>query len=729
MKYFLLSFSIFVFTLKGFGADSLDISRTQLSTPYPSIFTGMSSMSLNDQVIIDTDYSGATLSSALSDTILALTRPLGIRNFRFPGGTIGNFYHFHGKGYGIDTSETNCAPGRIGFPWANSFVKFDRKADKNIIDYFIAEMQAYQQAGESVDVNFRLNSMTHFYKGDLIPFSDSIQYIISVYLNNNTALLNSNGDRFLDSTNISIYALSLYNMQQNGLFKRIKDKLLHTPGFYSRFRENLDALDYLKAKHIPVSRVEIGNETDGQYIIYDDDLSYSGYDCQSNTIFSDTLFVNFPIKYFFEGLLKNWIVSSLYADSIKARYNLPCGIPAAVRFTYLQPDSSYHPVFMHPYNLSAKTKDLWNAYYGLQPNIRALIPHLYFQNYISCDDYSLFPNKPFLNKLSEAFIRSYCDNSILYNLRTISSVAGYKPLWVTEWNFTENSYATGTFLQALYIYHFLRKSVQIYEQYPRMTENWNYHLLASSYYPWPLVRSGTDTITQVFYAQKQIMYEPFYLWSTTLHDPVKKVVADCWPAMPDVSTDVFVSNDNSALYILYTNTDSVAHRLALSGLSLQNGNQALAVASLHRHILQAQDFTATNYTYCSYINDRLDSNQFRVIDDEPGNSDSLELPALSMGKFSIQLKNAVFTRVQNQLSAPVRIYPNPAKDQITVEMMDGGAVDHAYLLIDALGQISASGKLSGNSGRIGLEGLASGAYTLKLKLGSQDIENQIIIIK
>ena len=172
----LVSLWIVTFTLNGFSSDSLDISKTRLNSPYPYIFTGMSSMSLNDQVLIDTDFSGATVSSKLSDTILSLTQPLGIRTFRFPGGTIGNFYHFYGKGYGIDTSETNCAPGRIGYPWANNFLKFDRKADKNIIEYFKDEMESYQQKGEAINVSFRLNSLTHFYKGDLISFSDSILY-------------------------------------------------------------------------------------------------------------------------------------------------------------------------------------------------------------------------------------------------------------------------------------------------------------------------------------------------------------------------------------------------------------------------------------------------------------------------------------------------------------------------------------------------------------------------
>ncbi|MFN8239080.1 MAG: T9SS type A sorting domain-containing protein [Chitinophagales bacterium] len=721
---------------KTYSTDTLDISQTVLNAPYPGIFTGISSMSLNDQVNYLWDTAGNVTTSHFSDTILSLTKPLGMKLFRFPGGTIGNFYHYYGKGYGIDTSETNCAPGRIGYPWANLFLRFDRKATKNIIEYFTEEVQAYQNSGRQVGVYFRLNSHTHFYKGDLSPFSDSIQYLISTYNNNNNAFLNSNGDFYLDSTNIWFYALSVYNRHQNGLFKRIKDKLMRTPGFYSRFKENLDALDYLKAHNIPVQGVEIGNETDADYIIYDDDLSYSGYDCATNTTRADsTTLVNFPIRNFYEGLLKNWILISLYADSIKARYNLPCGVPAAVRLNYLQPDSSHFPVLIKPYGLIGKVKDLWNAYYGLQPNVSALIPHLYFQNFISCSDYAAIPEKKdkyIINKLTELYIKAYCNSSIPYNLQTVFNTGNHKQLWVTEWNFTDQSYATGTFLHALYIYYFIQKSVELYEQRPNMVKTWMYHLLASAYYPWPLVRSGYDTTdTRMYYAQKQIMYEPFYIWSNTLNQSVKKIKSRLWPIEENITTDVFVNDAAREIYVQFINTDTLPHVLPLYNRSLYNGNQLLSVESGSSYITDADNFTSTNFTNCEYINQSMSENRYRILTDTLIQPDSLLLPGLSMGKYTLHYTNAVSTHTTtSSIANSVKIFPNPVQGLLHLLWnSDLNYKDAAYCIYNAIGQQVYQSPVLNSYTTLNTSFLPPGFYNIQLVIKSQIIDNQKLIIK
>ncbi len=712
------------------AADTLNINQTVLPAAYPSIFNGMSSMSLNDQVLYDTSATGETISSQFSDTIYQLSKSIGIKDFRFPGGTIGNFYHYYGKGYGIDTSEINCAPGRIGYPWLNNYLRFDKRATKNLIEYFTEEIQAYKNNGENVGVTFRLNSHTHFYKGDLISFSDSIQYIINVYTNNNIALLNSNGDFFLDSTNIGFYALALYNIQQNALFKRIKDKLVRTPGFALRFKENMDAMEYLKSKTIPLLRVEIGNETDAEYIIYDDDLSYSSYDCNTNTAIDSNL-ANFPIKYFFEGLLKNYIVASLYADSIKARYNIPCGIPAAMRFNYLQPDSNYNPVFIKPYSLPAKLKDLWNSYFGLQPNIQAMIPHLYFQKFIPCDDYAAIPEKYAIHKLTEKFIKAYCDNSILYNLQTISTIANKKPLWVTEWNFTDKSYATGTFLHALYIYHFIRKAVEIYEQKPTLVQSWMYHLLAGAYYPWPIIKSGYDTSSRQYKAQKQITFEPFYIWSSTINKNVKKINDSIWPTSPDLITDVFVNNTKDEIYVQFVNTDSIPHTLSLSNSTLVNNNQLLSIQSANSYILQATSFTSTNYTDCSYLQQNMNENDYRVYADSLTQLDSLLLPALSMGKYTLNLKNTSITHINSSsIKNTVKTYPNPAEDEIHIQLgLENNYQNIQYKLYNLLGELISQNFIQQAHSTINTSSLSSGLYHLQLLSAGKIIDNQKIIIQ
>ena len=56
--------------------------------------------------------------------------------FHFPGGTIGNYYHFYGKRLRYRYLRDRMRMSRVGtFNFANMFLSFDNKVDKNIISY------------------------------------------------------------------------------------------------------------------------------------------------------------------------------------------------------------------------------------------------------------------------------------------------------------------------------------------------------------------------------------------------------------------------------------------------------------------------------------------------------------------------------------------------------------------------------------------------------------------
>jgi len=95
-----------------FSIEPLNVNQTVLGTAYPNKFTGVSSMSMFEHVSSEYDSTAHSYKTHIYDTIYSLLKPLNLKVFRFPGGTIGNYYHFYGKGHGIDTSETMCAPGR-----------------------------------------------------------------------------------------------------------------------------------------------------------------------------------------------------------------------------------------------------------------------------------------------------------------------------------------------------------------------------------------------------------------------------------------------------------------------------------------------------------------------------------------------------------------------------------------------------------------------------------------
>lgn len=711
-----------------FAVNNLDVNNTVLNTAYPNKFTSIGSMALNEQIASTYDITTNSYTTKMRDTVFSLIKPLHLNVLRFPGGTIGNYYHFYGKGYGIDTSETNCAPGRLGSNYANQSLSFDNRVDKNVIDYFIEELDTLKNNGDNVGVAYRLNSHTHFYKGDLIRFSDSIQYLIYQYMNQDSSFLNSSGNT-MDSSNINTIATKLVQLQNDAVIKRIKNTLLNDAGFRYRFKENFDAIDYLKAHNVNILGIEIGNETDADYIIYDDDLAYLGYDC---TNVSDTFPVQIyqlPMKYYIEGLIKNWILISLYSDSIKTRYNIPTAVPAATGFNYLSLNNNYQPIFIQQYGLIARKADLWNKYYGSQPNIYALIPHVYSQGFMDCNTYATADTFGFdrytLNKIAERFFKTYIDSVVTFNLSRINFYGNNKPLWVTEWNFTDGSYATNTFLHAIYDYYFLRKTMEIHEYSANYVQIWMYHFLVGAYHGWPIIR--TESWQNHYLAEKQITYEPFYIWSNTMNQNVKRLKTPFWQ-INNTTIDAFINAAKNEIIIQYTNTDSARKYLLLNEIKFLNGNQELSINKISRHILDAESFTSTNHTSCSYINSQMEDNEYAIIDDTLSNFDTLYLPALSLGKFTLRLQNKIISEVKNQQNQFSAIYPNPTQNNLYIHLNNFNlSEDYTYSIFNTLGMHVTEGKISNFNILLDITDFANGFYTVQIKNKSQQTNNHTFI--
>jgi hypothetical protein len=716
--------------LNSFSIDSLDINNTVLNTTYPNKFTSVSSMALNEQIESIYDSVSTSYSTNMRDTVFSLIKPLHLKVLRFPGGTIGNYYHFYKNGYGIDTSETNCAPGRLGSDYANQSLSFDNRVNKNIIEYFIEEVDTLKQNGDSIGVAFRLNSHTHFYKGDLIRFSDSIQYLVHLYMNQDSVFLNSSGNS-IDSTKINTLASKLVQLQSDAVIKRIKNALMNDASFMFRFKENFDAIDYLKVHKINILGIEIGNETDAEYIIYDDDLAYLGYDCTNIPDTFPVQIYNLPMKYYFEGLVKNWILISLYADSIKARYNIPVAVPAANGFNYLTLNSNYQPQFVQQYALIAKKADLWNKYYGLQPNIFALIPHIYSQSFMTCNTYATADTFGFdrftLNKIAERFFKAYIDSVVTFNLKRINFYGNNKPLWVTEWNFTDASFATNTFFHAVYNYYFIRKAMEIHEFSPNYVQVWLYHFLVGAYHGWPLIRTSNNNQSQYF-AEKQITYHPFYIWSNTMNQNVKRLKTPFWQNTNDRIIDAFINSSKNEMYIQYMNTDSSNHFISLNALKLKNGNQELSVEEVERYVLDAASFTSSNYSSCSYVNNQTDNKAYEIIEDKLNRLDSLLMPGLSIGKFTLHLKNKVATNVTTQKITSSKIFPNPTNHYVNIALNEFSTNDdYQYMIYSSIGLLSDEGNLNRLNNQIDVSNLPAGLYFIQIRKNNQLIENQKII--
>jgi hypothetical protein len=721
---------LIIYAFNSFAIDSLNINNTLLNVAYPNKFTNMSSMAINEQLEYFTDTINNTTTAVLRDTVLNLIKPLHLKVLRFPGGTIGNYYHFYSKGYGIDTSETTCANGRLESSYANQSLVFDSKADKNIIEYFKDEVNILKNNGDSIGVAYRLNSHTHFYKGDLIRFSDSIQYLIANYFSQDAIFLNTNGN-LMDSAKVNSLANTLYQLQNDAVIKRMKKSLMSDSSFMYRFKENFDAIDFLKSNNINILGIEIGNETDAEYIIFDEDLSYLGYDCTNKPDSVQVNIFNLPMKAYLEGILKNWIVVSLYSDSIKTRYNIPIGVPAALRYNYLSINNDYKPVFNDPYELTAKRRDLWNKYFGLQPNIFAMIPHLYAQSFINCGAFAnsdtLGLSKYRLNKIVEQFYKAYIDSVITFNLQNIKYYSSNKPLWVTEWNFTDGSYATNTFLHAIYDYYFIRKAMEIHEFSANYVQIWMYHFLVGAYHGWPLIRTGNNNQNQYF-AEKQITYHPFHIWSNTMNQNVKRLKTPFWQNNNNKTIDAFINSSKNEIYIQYTNTDSTNQQLDLNALQLFNNTQELSIQKISRYILDAESFTSTNYSTCPAIYNHINDNEYAIFNDTLTNFDTLVLPGLSMGKFTLQLQNKVTTQIKNKKNTISAIYPNPTQNSLHVLMHDFNLNDnYTYTIYNSIGTFISDGKIEAIHSALDISKYTFGFYIIQIKKDSQVINNHTFI--
>jgi hypothetical protein len=66
----------------------------------------------------------------------------------------------------------------------------------------------------------------------------------------------------------------------------------------------------------------------------------------------------------------------------------------------------------------------------------------------------------------------------------------------------------------------------------------------------------------------------------------------------------------------------------------------------------------------------------------------------------------------DELSHSIRVYPNPASEELTIE--SSSALKGEFILFDAAGRNVLEGGLTGTMTRITLDGIASGFYSIQL---------------
>lgn len=730
MKYLINILILALSILTVFGNDTIRLNNTSEKITGTNMLTGINGMSLHDQLVFRQTPEGTVDSVYMSSELQQMAAPLGISLYRFPGGTPGNYYHFYGNGYGIDTNEVNCIPGKINNPWAAQFLGYDRAMDKNAMYYFADEMKKQKQSGKDIRILLSLNTHTHFYQGDLQAYSARIQQLLMEYTNNNLSLLDGNGDDVLDSTNIDWYAWELYNIQSGNTLQQIRNELLQDSGFRYRLGENLASIQYLKEQGLPVIGIELGNETYDEYVIFDDNLQYINGDCTTEGLVVPPPHA-LPLRYYFEGLLKNRLITSIYTDTLRKLYgNIPVGIPAASRLNYFSQDSAGQPVFIKRYELYGKKRDLWNYYFSIQPDINALIPHLYFQEFLPCDEYLDFEDKRLAEVFAAKAIRAYCDSSITYNLGLLPAAKYNKSIWVTEWNFTDVSFATNTFLHAQYIYEFFRQIVLIKEQSPKLVDGWIYHMLASGYYPWPLFRTQHIAPESLF-IEKQIQYHPYYIWSSTLSQPVARLNNTPLLNNANVLLDIFSNTESNEWYVHFINTDTITAKISLKDHPLLWHQKAAYISNSSSYILRSESLTSTQFTPCNTVWNNGNNNNYTIIEENNLPVDTLLIPALSMGKYTLLWDTTQITTAlpQHKNTPTFLLYPNPASDYINIRTTQDFLMEPSiYVINDLTGKQVQCGKITGNNTVINRNGIPAGLYLINLQNNKQHTEYQKITL-
>ncbi|MCB9284089.1 MAG: choice-of-anchor B family protein [Lewinellaceae bacterium] len=114
----------------------------------------------------------------------------------------------------------------------------------------------------------------------------------------------------------------------------------------------------------------------------------------------------------------------------------------------------------------------------------------------------------------------------------------------------------------------------------------------------------------------------------------------------------------------------------------------------------------------------------------PGESGSYSVQITDVNgcdALSASLEVEVINSVSNQLPAGWKIYPNPARSWLTIELP--GVENGRYALYDLMGRMRMKAGLKGEKTEIGLDGLAPGIYFLEIQTEKNRMLEKVFVIR
>jgi len=209
-----------------------------------------------------------------------------------------------------------------------------------------------------------------------------------------------------------------------------------------------------------------------------------------------------------------------------------------------------------------------------------------------------------------------------------------------------------------------------------------------------------------------------------MHQQVKRLKTNFENENSHTIIDVFIDSSQQELIVQFVNTDSIAHFINLNSIYLSDNNKELTAKKINRYLLDAASILSTNYSRCAFYSNPNYATQYQISEDTLTQLDTLYLPAISMGKFSIQLKNKINTSTPNiHKPSYFSVFPNPASNQILVQFQPKvSQYPYDYTIYDSTGRSVLKGKIYTDKTAIDISSLSNSWYQIQISDNNQLID-------
>lgn len=214
-------------------------------------------------------------------------------------------------------------------------------------------------------------------------------------------------------------------------------------------------------------------------------------------------------------------------------------------------------------------------------------------------------------------------------------------------------------------------------------------------YGWPNVHGYCNTTTEQTFCTDSNVVEPIIAWTPTL--AVSSIAYYNHPMFPSLQNSILMTTlKDRKLYELELNStfDDVTNSNVISQIS---GERLRAICVDP----DGRIYVSTSNSQASGTGTKVDK--------------IIEIYDPTYSSISRQLKN---------VHEHIAVYPNPAKDEINIyNNIPRSKGQYKYSIFNVFGQVLSTGSLQSGNNTVGISGLATGAYMLKVFNGLEQVSN------